>query len=118
MKFEYEPINDFMLCVPVEHNKTAGGLALPEGTEIGPPSVKVLKVGPGKINEFGNFSATQVKPGDVVYLFDAYDKILPVILGADKFVVCRERAVIGYKSKVPRPAADASLEFDDIEFGV
>lgn len=62
----FQPLSDFVLLQEVPRGETAGGIALPETADMGPPQAKVVAVGPGRISEDGALIPMTVKPGDLV----------------------------------------------------
>lgn len=63
---DFHPLSDFVLLQEVPRGETAGGIALPETADMGPPKAKVVAVGPGRVSEEGEIIPMTVKAGDVV----------------------------------------------------
>src|ERR1700722_18898144 len=61
------PLDDRVVVEPLEaEEKTAGGILLPDTAKQKPQRGRVLAVGPGKLRENGERSATAVGKGDEV----------------------------------------------------
>jgi co-chaperonin GroES (HSP10) len=108
---DFEPVSDFMLIYKHEKNTTAGGLALPDGVETGPPKGVVVKAGPGRMNELGTALVPMpVQEGDTVYCcFNMMDPRGPpeLTFGGKHYMVVAARHLIG---KVSQPAPYGELE--------
>jgi chaperonin GroES len=66
------PLNDRVLIKRMEEEeKSVGGIIIPDTAKEKPQQGKVVAVGPGKADDFGNRFALDVKKGDRV-LFSKY----------------------------------------------
>jgi chaperonin GroES len=66
------PLNDRVLVKRMEEEeKTVGGIIIPDTAKEKPQQGKVVAVGPGKADDYGNRIALDVKEGDRV-LFSKY----------------------------------------------
>jgi len=67
MNYKFEPINDKLICKPVEQAETSsGGILLPELDDQKTLKAEVLEVGKGFWAAPGLFVETTCKPGDIV----------------------------------------------------
>ena len=95
----FEPEADFILFELLPQGETAGGIALPEGaSESETQKLRVLKVGPGRVTEEGQLIPPTVKPGDVVYIFPQYHAPIGMVLGGKRYILARNRDVVGKAS--------------------
>ena len=94
----FEPIGDYCIIEPLNANETAGGIALPDGTQIETPRGRVLKVGPGIHTQTGAFLEPLVKAGDIVagavMVKDAYGSMLWKE-GGKEYRIVRTRDLMG-----------------------
>ena len=66
-EIKFEPLFDYVLLEPIAAGETPGGIALPEGSDMGLPKGRVIKVGPGKMCEYdGKHMPMYLQPGDIV----------------------------------------------------
>jgi chaperonin GroES len=67
MKQLFEPINDKLICEPVEQDEmSAGGIILPELSDQKTLKGKVIYAGKGFWAAPGLFIETTLKPGDII----------------------------------------------------
>lgn len=89
------PKADFVLIEPIPRGETAGGIALPEQAGADEPlKGRVVRVGAGRISDYGVTIDPELTEGEVVYLFFAYAKPIDIVLGRKKYIVARARDVI------------------------
>lgn len=62
----FQPVRDNVLCQELKEQQ--GGIVLPDGVDTGPPRMKVLAVGEGRLCENGSVVPYPVQPGDIVYV--------------------------------------------------
>ena len=88
------PLNDRILVKRLEEEgKTAGGIIIPDSAKEKPAEGEIVAVGPGKMNEKGERTAMDVKPGDRV-LFSKYGGTDVKIEGED-YLIMREDDILG-----------------------
>jgi chaperonin GroES len=64
----FECLGDNVLLEEIKVKETLGGLQLPDTVQQeGPGRARVVKVGPGRLNDDGKLLPMPVKEGDVVY---------------------------------------------------
>lgn len=61
----FQPVRDFSLCQLLNDRTTNGGIVLPDDAEIGPPRMKVLAVGEGRLCENGAVVPYPIQAGDI-----------------------------------------------------
>jgi len=66
-----KPLGNRVLVQRSKVKATKGGILLPDTAQEKPKEGKVIAVGPGKMNDDGQFETVSVKVGDVV-LFSSY----------------------------------------------
>ena len=88
------PLNDRILVKRLEEEgKTAGGIIIPDSAKEKPAEGEIVAVGPGKINDKGERTAMDVKPGDRV-LFSKYGGT-DVKIEGDDYLIMREDDILG-----------------------
>jgi chaperonin GroES len=88
------PLHDRILIQRLEEkDKTSGGIIIPDSAKEKPAEGKVVAVGPGKVNDAGNYIDLQVKKGDIV-LFSKYGGTDVRHEGTD-YLILREDDVLG-----------------------
>jgi chaperonin GroES len=88
------PLNDRVLVKRMEEEeKTVGGIIIPDTAKEKPQQGKVVAVGPGKADDYGNRIALDVKEGDRV-LFSKYSGTEIKIDGV-KHLILREDDILG-----------------------
>lgn len=97
MEIQCNPMADFVLIDPIPAGLTEGGLALPEGADMGPRLGKVVKVGPGRVSENGNLIPTGVEVGNTVYMMFAYQQPIEVVIQGKTFLIVRARDIVALK---------------------
>lgn len=70
-KQKIKPLGNRIVVQRQEVQTSKGGILLPETAQQKPKRGKVLAVGPGKVDDKGNFQPMHVKVGDEV-LFSSY----------------------------------------------
>lgn len=92
------PLNDRILVKRLEQEgKTAGGIIIPDSAKEKPAEGEIVAVGPGKINDKGERTAMDVKPGDRV-LFSKYGGT-DVKIEGDDYLIMREDDILGVIEK-------------------
>lgn len=66
-----KPLGNRVLIKRSKAEKSKGGILLPDSAQEKPKEGVVLAVGPGKVNEHGEFETMHVKTGDCI-LFSSY----------------------------------------------
>ena len=80
------PLNDRILVKRLEEEETtAGGIIIPDSAKEKPAEGEIVAVGPGKLNDKGERTAMDVKPGDRV-LFSKYGGTDVKIEGEDDLI--------------------------------
>lgn len=108
------PLHDWAVIVPEAHERTAGGLFIPETAKEKPEEGVVEAIGPGALEEekYGKkkdeqkerkFIPTVVKPGDRV-LYERWAGQTYKI-GAEDRILVRERNILGLIDRPLIPAA-------------
>jgi chaperonin GroES len=88
------PLNDRILVKRLEEEgKTAGGIIIPDSAKEKPAEGEIVSVGPGKLNDKGERTAMDVKPGDRV-LFSKYGGT-DVKIDGDDYLIMREDDILG-----------------------
>ncbi len=88
------PLNDRILVKRLEEeSKTAGGIIIPDSAKEKPAEGEIVAVGPGKLNDKGERTAMDVKPGDRV-LFSKYGGT-DVKIDGDDYLIMREDDILG-----------------------
>lgn len=89
-KLDFQPLRDLVLVRHHGQNKTPGGIALPEGAEIAPPTGTVVRVGP---------DVTDLKEGDQIYMmFQSYSPPLTVPFDGIEYLLVHSNEIVGKKS--------------------
>ena len=92
------PLNDRIRVKRLEEEgKTAGGIIIPDSAKEKPAEGEIVAVGPGKMNDKGERTAMDVKPGDRV-LFSKYGGTDIKIEGED-YLIMREDDILGVVEK-------------------
>ena len=88
------PLNDRILVKRLEEEgKTAGGIIIPDSAKEKPAEGEIVAVGPGKMNDKGERTAMDVKPGERV-LFSKYGGT-DVKIDGDDYLIMREDDILG-----------------------
>jgi len=88
------PLNDRILVKRLEEEgKTAGGIIIPDSAKEKPAEGEIVAVGPGKMNDKGERTAMDVKPGDRV-LFSKYGGT-DIKIEGDDYLIMREDDILG-----------------------
>jgi len=88
------PLNDRILVKRLEEEgKTAGGIIIPDSAKEKPAEGEIIAVGPGKLNDKGERTVMDIKPGDRV-LFSKYGGTDVKIEGED-YLIMREDDILG-----------------------
>jgi len=88
------PLNDRILVKRLEEEgKTAGGIIIPDSAKEKPAEGEIVAVGPGKMNDKGERTAMDVKPGERV-LFSKYGGT-DVKIEGDDYLIMREDDILG-----------------------
>jgi chaperonin GroES len=88
------PLNDRILVKRLEEEgKTAGGIIIPDSAKEKPAEGEIVSVGPGKMNDKGERTAMDVKPGERV-LFSKYGGT-DVKIEGDDYLIMREDDILG-----------------------
>jgi co-chaperonin GroES (HSP10) len=90
----FEPFGDLVMIKPHPQNSTPGGIALPEGAQLDPPTGTVVKVGPNVGKDVDG--ARPIQPNDVVYLlFQSYGPPVNMTFGGQQYVLVHENEILG-----------------------
>ncbi len=90
----FRPLHDRILVRRVEsHEKTKGGIIIPDTAKEKPSEGEVVAVGPGARNEAGQIQALDVKAGDRI-LFGKWSGTEIKINGED-LLIMKESDVLG-----------------------
>jgi len=94
MSTTLKPIGDRLVVErAVSHDRTKGGIILPETAKNKPQQGKVIAVGPGKLLKGGQRRPVQVKVGDhVIFASWAGDEFKKV--GSENILLLREDDVL------------------------
>ena len=93
-----KPLGDRILVKRLEEEETtAGGIIIPDSAKEKPAEGEIVAVGPGKLNDKGERTAMDVKPGDRV-LFSKYGGTDVKIEGED-YLIMREDDILGVVEK-------------------
>jgi chaperonin GroES len=88
------PLNDRILVKRLEEEgTTAGGIIIPDSAKEKPAEGEIVAVGPGKINDKGERTTMDVKPGERV-LFSKYGGT-DVKIEGDDYLIMREDDILG-----------------------
>ena len=88
------PLNDRILVKRLEEEgKTAGGIIIPDSAKEKPAEGEIVAVGPGKMNDKGERTTMDVKPGDRV-LFSKYGGT-DIKIEGDDYLIMREDDILG-----------------------
>ena len=88
------PLNDRILVKRLEEEgKTAGGIIIPDSAKEKPAEGEIVAVGPGKMNDKGERTVMDVKPGERV-LFSKYGGT-DVKIEGDDYLIMREDDILG-----------------------
>ena len=88
------PLNDRILVKRLEEEgKTAGGIIIPDSAKEKPAEGEIVAVGPGKMNDKGERTPMDVKPGERV-LFSKYGGT-DVKIEGDDYLIMREDDILG-----------------------
>ena len=88
------PLNDRILVKRLEEEgKTAGGIIIPDSAKEKPAEGEIVAVGPGKMNDKGERTTMDVKPGERV-LFSKYGGT-DVKIEGDDYLIMREDDILG-----------------------
>jgi chaperonin GroES len=92
------PLNDRILVKRLEEEgKTAGGIIIPDSAKEKPAEGEIVAVGPGKLNDKGERTKMDVKPGDRI-LFSKYGGT-DVKIGGEDYLIMREDDILGVVEK-------------------
>jgi co-chaperonin GroES (HSP10) len=92
----FEPLHDYVLLKPIAQGRTPGGVFVPEGTEVEPPTATVMAVGPD-VGEEGK--EKPLKPGDVVYrMSQSYSPPIELELDGENYVMLHFNELIARKA--------------------
>lgn len=94
MGVNFQPTGDFVLVEVQPKGFSAGGLALPEGADMGPDRGLIVAVGPGRHTEYGVFMEQEYSVGDMVYVL-GNQPVVPVTLGGKEYLVMNPRTIVG-----------------------
>lgn len=88
-KLDFTPLRDLILVRAHPRGQTDGGIALPAGAEISPPTGTVVKIGP---------EVTDLVEGDVIYmLFQVFGEPPTIPLGGVEYLLVHSNEVMGKK---------------------
>lgn len=98
-KVSFKPAKDYLLVKEVPPGETLGGIAIPEGAEVGPPKFIVIAAGPGKWSDIDPEKRfpMDAKAGDVVYVKGGQmDPLIEFPMGGEDYYLVRDRNVLGW----------------------
>lgn len=88
-KLDFQPLRDLILVRSHGQGTTAGGIALPEGAEIAPPTGTVVRVGP---------DVTDLKENDQIYMmFQSFGPPMTVPFHGVEYLLVHSNEVVGKK---------------------
>ncbi len=88
-----KPLADRVVVKALEEGEQMrGGLYIPDTAKEKPQEGEIVAVGPGKVNDDGNRSPMEVKPGDRV-LYGKYSGT-EVTVDGDEYLILRESDVL------------------------
>jgi co-chaperonin GroES (HSP10) len=91
-KLDFKPLRDLVLVRNHGQNQTPGGIALPEGAEIAPPTGTVVRVGP---------EVTDLVEGDQIYMmFQSYGPPMTVPFHGVEYLLVHSNEIVGKKEPV------------------
>ncbi len=84
---DFQPLRDLVLVKANPQGQTPGGIALPEGSEVEPPTGVVIRTGP---------DVTDLEQGDAIYMmFQSYSPPMTVPLGGVEYLLVHSNEVVG-----------------------
>jgi co-chaperonin GroES (HSP10) len=90
-KLDFCPLRDLVLIRPHASGETPGGIALPEGSHVSPPTGTVVKKGP---------DVKDLEEGDVIYMmFQTYSDPMPVPFGGVNYLLVHSNEIAGKKGE-------------------
>jgi len=95
---ELRPFDDRVVIKPSQaHDKTAGGIFLPDTAKEKPQVGKIVWIGPGKVQDDGKRVPLSVKKDDEV----VYGKYMgnEIEIDGQKYVIVRESDLLGVLEK-------------------
>jgi len=87
-----KPLNDNVFLEFEKIKKTKSGVVLADTSKKKPATAKVIAVGPGKLDRFGNFVKPEIKKGDMIVV----DPFIPqgVKVGDKEYLVCKTSEIL------------------------
>lgn len=91
IKGTFRPLQDWVILKPIaEPVRKRGGIVLPDNVkDYG--RCEVMAVGPGTRGPYGDLKATELKPGQFVYLQKFVDGECSFVLNGERVFAMRER---------------------------
>ncbi len=90
---KFKPLNDRVLVQRIEeHEKTKGGIIIPDTAKEKPMEGSVISVGPGKVGENGSRIEMEVREGDRI-LFSKWAGS-EIKLDGDAYLIMKEEDIL------------------------
>lgn len=91
-----KPLGNRVLIKRCKAQTTKGGIILPDSAQEKPKEGTVIAVGPGKMDENGNFEPISVKEGDLV-LFSSYagTEVKCSVSDDEEYLILSEDEILG-----------------------
>lgn len=107
----FQPVRDNVLCQELDSRVTAGGIALPDDAEMGPPRMKVLAVGEGRLCDNGQVVPYPIQPGDVVYVKpNMHNPTVEFPHNGEQFLLVHAQMIAGVEPKTQAAALAAGTD--------
>jgi len=87
------PLSDFVFLTFEKEKKTPKGVLLSDVSKSKPVKARVVAIGQGKLDKFGNFIKTSLKKGDIVLI----DPFIPrqIKVEGEEYLVLKESEIFG-----------------------
>jgi len=93
-----KPLGDRVLIRRAKAQEKKGSILLPDSAQEKPKEGEVVEVGPGKIDEHGNFESLSVKVGDKI-IFSGYSGTeVKNKDGNEEYLILSEKDILGILS--------------------
>ena len=98
----FEPRSEWVVLKVMNALETPGGVALPEGAGTEWSRGKVVAKGPGRFTEEGVHIPINLDVGDEVHMMFSSMSAKPLVFDhkGDKYIVVREREIVGVYQRV------------------
>lgn len=87
-----QPLNDNVFLKYEKKDKTKKGVVLADTSKLKPATAKVVAVGPGRLDKFGNFVKTEIKKGDTIVVDPFIVQAIKV--GDEEYLTCRASEIL------------------------